>query len=602
VLATSRTPLGVPGECLHPTAPLPVPQPDADPARSPAVRLFLDRARAVRPDLDLGAENLAHIGEVCRRLDGLPLSLELAAARIRSLNPADLAARIGDPFRLLVAPRSTVAPRHRTLRSVVDWSYALLTPAEQRLLARLSVFVGGFTLAAAEQVGADDEQVCADDGLVDLLAALVDNSLVTVGSTAGQVRYAMLETLRAYGGELLAARGDVATMRRAHARYYAAFAGRADRGLRGPDEAIWTRVLDADYDNLRAAHRWAMENADADAALRLSAGLYYYVLYQFRDETVSWAQAAIMLPDAEAHELYTTVCGAVGEGLTLRGEIGQARLLAERALTRITDPDDRRRVPLLKLMTAVTLYEGHLDDCFAWAAEHLRLARRYDDAAYVAEALLFQGLSRTYAGDPAGGLAIADENLGVATAIGNPNLTAWARYGQAEALAHADPDTAVHRYRQAIALAETARSPFTVTIAEVGLAALLARSGDTGDALRAFRRTVDRWYRMQVWHHQWTTLRNLGRLLVRIRAHEEATVLLAAVDAAGSAAFGADADDAAHAADVLQGALGAGAYAAATARGAAMDADGTVAFALATIDRILPRSSAESHSSADSEQ
>jgi predicted ATPase len=582
VLATSRTALGMPGECLRPTAPLPVPEPGAGTGAAdlPAVRLFLDRARAVRPDLDLGEKNLAHIADVCRRLDGLPLSIELAAARIRSLNPADLAARIGDRFGLLTAPRSTMVARHRTLRAVVDWSYTLLSPAEQRLLARLSVFAGGFTLAAAERV-------CAADALVDPLAALVDSSLVAVGSTAGQVRYSMLETLRAYGSEQLQARGELATLRQAHAEYYAALAVQDERGLRGPDEGRWTTGLDAELDNLRAAHRWAVEQEDADLALRLSAGLYRYVLYQFRDEVVSWGETALELPGADTHPMFSAVCGAVGEGLTARGELSRANALAERALARVADPDDPRRIPALKVLTAVALYEGRLDDCFASAGEQLRLARRHDDTWRVADALLFRGLARTYAGDPVGGLAIAEENLAVATALGNPSLTAWALYNQAEALALGDPEAARQRYERAITLAESVNSTFTANIAAVGLAAQLARSGDSGEALRAFRRTVHRWHRMQVWHHQWTTLRNLVRLLVRIRVHEDAATLLGAVGAADTAAYGTDADGLAEAADLLEQALGPPAFGVAVARGSTMSADATVAFALATIDRLL---------------
>jgi hypothetical protein len=470
--------------------------------------------------------------------------------------------------------------RHRTLRAVVDWSYALLAPAEQRLLARLSVFAGGFTLAAAERVGGDEASV-------DALAALVDSSLVGVGSTAGQARYSMLETLRAYGGELLRARDEAATVRRAHAEYYTELAEHSGRRLRGPEEAYWTTVLDADFDNLRAVHRWAVEQGDAGLALRLSAALYHYVVYQFRDEVVSWGETALEISGAAGHPRFSAVCGAVGEGLTLRGDLPRARALAERALDRIADPDDRRRLPPLKVMAAVTLYEGRLDDCFAWAGEQLRLARRHDDPWYVAEALLFRGLARTYAGDPAGGLAIADENLEIATAVGHPTLTAWALYNQAEALAVIDPPAARQRYERAISVAESVHSSFGANTAEVGLAALLARTGDAGGALRAFRGTVHRWHRMQIWHHQWTTLRNLAQLLVRIHADEDAATLLGAVDATDNAAYGADADDVREAADHLERALGRSAFAAATACGSALSADATVSFALAAIDRAV---------------
>lgn len=582
MLATSRVALGVPGERVRPTAPLPVPPPGAGAAAadSPAVRLFVERARAVRPGLDAGDENLSRIAELCRQLDGLPLAIELAAARIRSLNPADLLARSDDRFGLLTTARPTVAPRHRTLRAVIDWSYALLSPAEQHLFARLSVFAGGFTLEAAERV-------CPEPALLDLLTALVDSSLVSAGSTAGQVRYAMLETPRAYGRELLESRGEARDVRGAHARYYADLAETAGHHLRGPDEAHWITTVDADLDNLRVAHRWAVDQQDTDLALRLSAGLYHYALYQFRDEVVSWGETALALPGADAHPLCPAVCGAVGEGLTLRGEQSRARTLAERALARIADPRDRRRAPLLKVLSAVSLYEGRLGDCLARAEEMLWLARLHEDSWYECEALMFTGLARTYAGDPACGLAAADEYLRAVSAIGNPTLMAWAIYTQAEALAHTDPLRARQQYEHAISVAESVNSTFAANVAQVGLAALLMRSGETADALRAFRHSVSGWHRMQVRHHQWTTLRNLLRLLTRIGAHQQAATLLGALGAADTTAFGADADGMRESADLLREALGPGRLATAIHSGATLSGNATVAFALDTIDGIL---------------
>jgi predicted ATPase/DNA-binding SARP family transcriptional activator len=578
VLATSRTALGIPGEALRPTAPLPVPAPGA--VESPAVRLFLDRALAVRPDLDLSATNLEHVAAVCRRLDGLPLAIELAAARIRSLNPADLAARVDDGFGLLTAARSTVAERHRTLRAVVDWSYALLQPDEQRLLGRLSVFAGGFTLVAAEQVGGGDT-------FIDALTALVDGSLVTAGSTSDHVRYTMLETIRAYSAELSLASGELPKIRRTHAEYFVSLAEQAGRGLRGPQEGRWMTALDADVGNLRAAHRWAIGETDVDLALRLSAALYQYVLYRFSDEVVSWGETALALPGAETHPLFSTVCGAVGEGLTLRGDLRRAQAVAERALAGIDDPDDAARLPVLKVMAAVALYEGRLDECYRWAGEQLRVAHRHDAQWHSAAALLFQSLARTYAGDPAAGLVLADEHRRVAEALGDPSGTAWALYNQAEALAGSDPGAARQRYAKAIALADSVHSTFTATAAEVGLAALLARTGESAAALGAFRRTVERWHRMQVWHHQWTTLRNLVQLLITVGADEDAATLLGAIGAADTAAFGTDAENLGEARGRLREALGPEVFAAKTTLGATMNPDATVAYALAAIDRRL---------------
>ncbi|RKE12273.1 AfsR/SARP family transcriptional regulator [Catellatospora citrea] len=581
VLATSRAPLGAPGELIQPIAPLPVPGDETpDAAGSASVRLFADRARAVRPGLDLTGQNLAHVAEVCRRLDGLPLAIELAAARMRALNPADLVARLGDGLALLTTARSTAVERHRTLRAVVDWSYALLNPAEQRLFDRLSVFAGGFTLAAAEQV-------CAEPDLVDTLAALVDSSLVTAGPSAGQVRYGMLATLRAYAAEKLAERGDAQALHDAHAACFAVTAEQFGATMRGPDEGRCVAVLDADMANLRAAHRWAVERRDTDLAMRISAGLYHYVVYRFHDEVVSWGETVLGLPGADTHPLYPVVCGAVGEGLTLRGDQRRALAVAESALRRAADPQSPRCLPVLKVLAAVALYEGRLDDCVRWAAEQTRLARIHGDAWREGEGLLFHGLARTYAGDLAAGLAIAQENLCVTTRLGNPSLLAWAKYCQAEALAGSDPDRARQLYTDAVALADAVAGTFTATIAQVGLAALLARSGEDAAALRAFRQCVDRWHRMQVWHHQWTTLRNLVPLLVRVGAAEDAATLLGALDAADTAAYGSDADSLAAATQELTAALGPAGYTRAVEVGTTLGPDGTVAFALSAVDGAL---------------
>ena len=226
VLATSRERLAIKGERVQPVGRLPLPDTERllD-ATAPAVALFVDRARAVRPDLDLGAVNLAAIVDVCRNLDGLPLSLELAAARIRSLNPVDLAARMAARLDLL-SPADADAGRHSTLRAVLDWSYNLLTPTQRRLFDRLSVFSGSFDLAAAEAVGSGDG--IGRGQLVDLLASLVDASMISVGATDGRVRYSLLETLRGYGAEHLGAGGEADAVRLRHARHYASIAEQAD--------------------------------------------------------------------------------------------------------------------------------------------------------------------------------------------------------------------------------------------------------------------------------------------------------------------------------------------------------------------------------------
>src|SRR5579875_507908 len=232
ILATSREPLGIIGEALWPVAPLPLPAPDADAAEiasSPAVRLLRDRAGAVRRDLAAGTGTLATMARVCRSLDGMPLAIELAAARLRTMSIDQLASRLDDRFRLLTSGSRIALPRHRTLRAVVDWSWELLTDAERMDLRRLSVFSGGASLEAAERVCAGD--AVEQDQVLDLLTALTEKSLLL--SEAGTApRYRMIGTIREYAGQRLAAAGEADLARRAHLAYFTELTEAADPHLR----------------------------------------------------------------------------------------------------------------------------------------------------------------------------------------------------------------------------------------------------------------------------------------------------------------------------------------------------------------------------------
>ncbi|SFN46036.1 Predicted ATPase [Actinomadura madurae] len=277
ILATSREPLGITGETLRPVEPLEPPPADAGPEEalsSPAVRLFADRAAAVSPGFAVTAANAGWIVRICRALDGMPLAIELAAARLRAMTPAQLAVRLDDRFRLLNAGSRTALPRHKTLRAVVEWSWDLLDGPERTLWRRLAVFPGGATVQSAEAV-------CAGPGLdgadvLDLLAALVDKSLLTVGDTDGEPRYRMLETIRAYGLERLAGSGEETATRRAHAGYFVRLAEEAEPHLYRGDQLAWLRRLTAEGDNISAALRWAISAGDAPLAMRFCAALGWY--------------------------------------------------------------------------------------------------------------------------------------------------------------------------------------------------------------------------------------------------------------------------------------------------------------------------------------
>ena len=315
VLATSREPLGIGGETLYPVGPLPAPpvppagsrrrrprRPDALAGSYPAVRLFADRAAAVLPGFTLGPGNEADVARICRALDGMPLAIELAAPWLRTLAPATRAAaggrvaeRLDDRFALLTGGSRTAQPRHQTLRAVVDWSWQLLSEPERTLARRLAVFPAGATLAAAEQVCADDtapqrrrpstegQKTVSADALprvrvLPALSGLVGKSIIAMADTPGGCapRYRMLETVRAYGLERLAEAGEESATRDAFARYYLDFAETADPLLRTADQIRWFRELLAEQDNAHAALRWAIGRRDSATALRLVRALGYY--------------------------------------------------------------------------------------------------------------------------------------------------------------------------------------------------------------------------------------------------------------------------------------------------------------------------------------
>ncbi|GAA2590005.1 BTAD domain-containing putative transcriptional regulator [Actinomadura fulvescens] len=313
VLVTSREVLGITGEAILPLQPLGLPAAGArleDALGSPALRLFGDRAAAVRPDFAITAANLDAVRQICTALDGLPLAIELAAARLRSLPVEEIAARLDDRFRLLSRGNRTAAPRHQTLRAVVEWSWDLLADSERELARRLTVFAGGFTLESAARVcGPSPHEVD------DLLAGLTDKSLVQ--SDGG--RYRMLETVRAFCAERLAEAGEEEDLRRAHAAYFLDLAERAEPGLRGADQLDWMVRLAGEGDNLHVALRWAVRAEPATAMQLVGALSWYWWLRGVRSELGSPAAALLRHygtepPEGLAEEYVLCVVAAGASG------------------------------------------------------------------------------------------------------------------------------------------------------------------------------------------------------------------------------------------------------------------------------------------------
>ena len=308
ILATSREPLGITGEALWLAEPLALPDGDASPGEiesSPAVQLLRDRAGAVRRDLAADARTLSTMVRVCRALDGMPLAIELAAARLRTMSLDQLASRLDDRFRLLTGGSRTALPHHRTLRAVVDWSWELLTDAERTVLRRLAVFSGGASLDAAEQVCAG--HAVEHEQVLELLTALTDKSLLrTEGDSAP--RFWMLDTIREYARDRLAETGESDLARHAHLAYFTGLAETADPHLRRADQLEWLATLELEHDNIAVALRGALAAGEADGAMRLAAAAgWYWWLGGHKAEGLELITAATNLPGEVSDEIRALV-------------------------------------------------------------------------------------------------------------------------------------------------------------------------------------------------------------------------------------------------------------------------------------------------------
>ena len=583
VLATSREPLAVEGEQVWQVPPLALPADHAG-GEAPAVRLFADRASAYRAGFSVDETTAEAVVEICRQLDGLPLAIELAAALVPALEPSEIARRLGQRFGLLTHGSRT-DPRHRNLAAVVEWSYGLLDADEQRLFDRLAVFAGGFTLAAAEGVCADEQ--LPSERVAGLLAGLVSRSMVEVDRRATPTRYRLLETLRHYAAERLDEGGDALAVRARHAAWFVDLAERADTDVRGPGEAAAVALLEAELANLRAAHRWAVGQDDADTALRLAAALYVFAIWRLRDEVFDWAEEAAGLAAAAGHRLQPTVCGAAALGISNRGELDRTRELAERALAAAAESGDPEPFPALVALWSAAIYEGRLAEHHVHTREALAVARREGNVYERIWAQVHGVMSLVYGGDREAGLEAAQAGLVAADDLGNPSQRAWARYVLAEAHGDDDPDRALTLLEEALTLAAPVGDRFLKGVARVGIASLRARHHPPHDAVSAFPDVIGHWRRAGDWTHQWTTLRNLVPLLVRLDADEPAARLYGAQQTADTGTYGADAARLAETGDTLAAHLGTPRFEALVDEGRALDGPDAVDLALASIADLL---------------
>lgn len=572
VLATSREPLGANGEHVLPIAPLPTPD---------AVALFVQRATAASPSFGLTDQNALDVAEVCRRLDGLPLALELVAPRVRSLSARDIVARLDRRLQFIRTAGRIREQRHRTLHSVVDWSYQLLDAQQRQVFDRLSVFAGSFTVDAAHQVaggGLDADEVA------EIVTGLVDRSMLGAQTDDPPTRYTMLDTLRHYGRERLDALGWTAGTRLDHARYHVELAEAASLGLTGPDPGTWSKAIDRHLDDLRAAHSWSIQH-EPDLAMRLAAAMYWYVEAGSSSEVALWAQRSVTVA-APSHPLLPVVLAVAAWGASKRGDLSGAVELAHRGLAACADQDPVRRYAQF-VLGDVALFEGRLDEAVRCYDQMAHFAEAAGDTYGYAYAMANAALPLAYRSDEAGAVEAAHKARSIAVTANSPYVIAWADYVLGETLAIVNPGGAIVAVDAALATARDTRNRFLEGIALVSAASLRARHGDPSAALDLFGQVIDHWHRAGNWTQQWVTLRNVIDLFTRLGADEPAAILCGALGASRSAApvFGADADRLASTSAALQARLGEPQHRRCLARGAAMTDDDAVLFAAAEIDR-----------------
>jgi predicted ATPase/DNA-binding CsgD family transcriptional regulator len=409
LLATSREPMGVPGEVTYL-----VPSLLAD----EAIELFADRARRVRPDFTITNDNTATVTEICRRLDGMPLAIELAAARVRALSPDEIVGSLHDRFRLLTGGARTAVRRQQTLRASVDWSHALLTETERILFRRLAVFVGGFDLDAAQGVAGDAEVERYQ--VLDQLALLVEKSLVVAENPSGRTRYRLLETVRQYAQEKLGESGEAEAVRSRHRDHYTSMGALLDAPARS-DYNQRVAQADEEMDNLRSAFGWSIEMGDSERALELASSLQPLWLSRGRiQEGLAWFDAVLTDDNARQIEIAPSVrARALADKVVLDAFLNiYSTDDAEQALTIARELDDPAL--LVRALTAcgtAAVYDGEL--ARRYFDEAIGLARTLGDQWRLNRILSQQAQAALVAGDPIAMRAAAEEGRDLADAIGD---------------------------------------------------------------------------------------------------------------------------------------------------------------------------------------
>jgi predicted ATPase/DNA-binding CsgD family transcriptional regulator/uncharacterized protein HemY len=518
VLATSREPLGLKGERVWQVPPLPVPERvdgiDAEELTAyPAVALFVARALEVQVKFTLSAFVAADVAEICRRLDGIPLAIELAAARVETLTPSEIVGRLQDRLGLLSTGGSGPLPRHRTLEAALDWSHALLSASERVLLRRLSVFAGRFGREAAEAVCTGVE--VDPPGVSPLLTHLVSKSLlVAEDGSDGQARYRLLETIRAYAGEKLERAGEVAELRTAHARFYLSLAEQAEPELTGPCQERWLEQLEAERSNLRAAFEWSLSRGQTDLALRLAGALvlFWRVRCHF-SEGRDLLEAVLSGGEAGPPALTAKVLWGAGFLTFMAGDAIGAIPTLEQSLASFRALGDRQGQARALLILANARQIDDDPSVLEMLEQSAELAREEGDSWCLAHALGVAGFEYARNDEPHHARRVLEECLAVARESGDKQSLRIGLLGLGEvAVGQGAYREAQSLLEEAVAVTGELGEDFGQATALRYLGALALARGDYGRALDLVDQSLDCLPELALAHHRLEALLLLARV------------------------------------------------------------------------------------------
>ncbi len=492
ILATSREPLGIEGEAFYRVPLLSLPDarrlpPVEELPHYEAVRLFLERAALSQPGFALTGGNAAAVVRICHLLDGIPLAIELAAARMNVLTAEQTADRLHDGFRLLTMGRRTALPQHQTLRATMDWSHDLLSPPERILLRRLSAFAGPFTLDAVEAV-------CSGDGLeaseiLDVLTQLVQKSLVVAEVGTEAARYRQLGTIRQYGRERLMESGEATVVLRRHLAWYLALAEEADSQLRGPHQLSSLQRLETEHENLRAALAWSLASGEREAGMQLAGALQWFWIFRgYWSEGREWLERALAESEGSPPSVLSSVIRGAANLASRQGDYARQASLATRGLELSRENGDRWGVAwFLLVLGNALLHEGHIQQTTLLYREALILSRELQDKWLISNALTHVATLARAQGDYAGAGTLFAESLAFAKERQDGYQIAYTlRHLGITALRAGGHASAERRYKECLALLrQLGDRGFTAECLE-GLAQVACAQEDYVRAVRLF--------------------------------------------------------------------------------------------------------------------